>query len=181
MFTSFCLWSYIIFSTIPLVSSSRSDNWIELHTHRQRGPGKGKQNLWAPSIIHKQLDNSHKSSYTWLKVTFEFSGCTLRVLISGSVVTMRLHHSILFCFRQRGHVMSNVQRRPIKDICNLKNEFPQPKNTPLQLKVSYYILCTGKQFLKIIRSSYRQWNEIWICQKLTIVDRATRWGIQPLE
>jgi len=34
----------------------------------------------------------------WVCVcTLEFSGCTFLVLISGSVATIRLHHSILFC------------------------------------------------------------------------------------
>ena len=32
--------------------------------------------------------------------TLEFSGWTFLVLISGSVVTIRLHHSILFCCRK---------------------------------------------------------------------------------
>ena len=35
-----------------------------------------------------------------IKLTFEFSGWTFLVFISGSVVTIWLHHSILFTYRQ---------------------------------------------------------------------------------
>jgi len=55
----FRLWSYIIFSTIPRVSPSKSDS-------------------------------------------FEFSGLTFFVLISGSVLITRDHHSILFIWHAQG-------------------------------------------------------------------------------
>lgn len=65
----FCLWSNIIFSTMPLVSPSKS-----------------------PNLIYNQ--NVMKSEW----FTFEFSGSIFVVSISGWWVITFFHHSFLFTF-----------------------------------------------------------------------------------
>ena len=79
----FCLWSYIIFSTLLRVSLSRSDSWGQTVTG------------WVKAWGHPGPKPPDRSSSKQPGLTLEFSGFIFLVLISGSLDTKRLHHSIL--------------------------------------------------------------------------------------
>ena len=103
--TAFCLWSNIIFSTIPLVSSSKSPSCqmkpkIKIITNTNKCEYKKLLKEQSISILR-----SHPSFV--FQLTLEFSGWTFFVLISGSVETSLDHHSILLTWQKLPLIVNN--------------------------------------------------------------------------
>ena len=103
--TAFCLWSNIIFSTIPLVSSSKSPSCkmkSKIKIIKNTNKCEYKKLLKEQSISILQ---SHPSF--GFPLTLEFSGWTFFVLISGSVETSLDHHSILLTWQKLPLIVNN--------------------------------------------------------------------------